>query len=91
LGGEPLPPALALAKKRMNLRTHAQGQGGETSAIELLEADANYFWWPTDAQLKVLGFILLRERLSEAKLEDFRAKVFRPGAAEAEDGGASGL
>jgi hypothetical protein len=39
---------MQLAKKRINLRTHAQGQGGEASAIELLEADANYYWWPTD-------------------------------------------
>jgi hypothetical protein len=83
--------AMQLAKKRINLRTHAQGQGGEASAIERLEADANYLWWPTDAQLKALVFILLRERLSESKLEDFRAKVSRPGAAEAEDGGASVL
>lgn len=65
---------MRLAKKRIEL----QGRNGEASAIELLEADANYFWWPTDAQLMLLGSVLLGERLSVDELVELRAKVFRP-------------
>jgi hypothetical protein len=70
--------AMRLAKKRIELQTRAQGRNGEASAIELLEADANYFWWPTDAQLKLLGSALLGERLDVEELVELRAKVFRP-------------
>jgi hypothetical protein len=70
--------ATRLAKKRIELQTRAQGRNGEASAIELLEADANYFWWPTDAQLKLLGSALLGERLDVEELVELRAKVFRP-------------
>jgi hypothetical protein len=66
--------AMRLAKKRIEL----QRRNGEASAIELLEADANYFWWPTDAQLKLLGSVLLGERLDVEELVELRAKVFRP-------------
>jgi hypothetical protein len=69
---------MRLAKKRIELQTPAQGRNGEASAIELLEADANYFWWPTDAQLKLLGSALLGERLDVEELVELRAKVFRP-------------
>jgi hypothetical protein len=36
-------------------RYHRWFSEGEVREDGRLEADANHFWWPTDAQLSVLG------------------------------------
>jgi hypothetical protein len=47
--------------------------------VDELEADANHFWWPTDAQLGVLGAALLKRTPSPDRLAELRAAVFNPG------------
>ena len=43
--------AMRLALKRLDILDRARA-GDPRTQIEGLEADANYFWWPTDAQLE---------------------------------------
>jgi len=72
--------AMRLAVKRFDLL----GPGSATDAhtvIDQLEADANYFWVPTDRELEALGAALLKRRPGPAELGELRAAVFRPGSA----------
>jgi len=70
--------AMRLALKRLDIRDRAR-EGDSRAQIEELEADANYFWWPTDAQLKALGPALLKRPLSPGQFAELRAMVFKPG------------
>ena len=47
------------------------------AVIEQLEADANYFWLPTDRELEGLGTARLKRRPGPAELAELRAAVFR--------------
>ena len=49
--------------------------------IEQLEADANAFWWPADAQLEALGTALFKRPPSPSHVAELRAMVFSPGDA----------
>ena len=73
--------AMRLALKRLDILDRARA-GDAGAQIEELEADANYFWWPTDAQLTALGTVLLKRPPSPTLLEEMRAAVFTPGDAE---------
>jgi len=46
------------------------------AVIEQLEADANYFWLPTDRELEGLGTARLKRRPGPAELAELRAAVF---------------
>lgn len=72
--------ATQLALKRLDILERVRG-GDAGAQIEQLEADANYFWLPTDAQLRALGAALLKSQPSPAQLQELRAAVFRPGDA----------
>ena len=72
--------ATRLAMKRQDLRGPVDpGEAG--AQIERLEADANYFWWPTDGQLRTLGTALLKRPPTSLQLVDLRAAVVTPGKA----------
>lgn len=49
--------------------------------IERPEADANYFWWPTDGRLRTLGTALLKGPPTSLQLVDLQAAVVTPGKA----------
>jgi len=69
--------AMQRAVKRLDLL--GPGFGADAQAlIEQLEADANYFWLPTDRELEGLGTALLKRRPGPAELAELRAAVFRP-------------
>jgi len=70
--------AMRLALKRLDILDRARA-GDPRTQIEELEADANYFWWPTDAQLEALGTMLLERPSSPTQLAELRATVFKPG------------
>ena len=72
--------AMRLALKRLDILDRARA-GDPRTQIEELEADANYFWWPTDAQLEALGTVLLERPSSPTQLAELRATVFKPGDA----------
>ena len=71
--------AMQAALKRIALPGYL-GTRGPDALIEELQADANYFWWPTDVQLEALGSALLGRSLSRTELADLWAVVVRPGA-----------
>ncbi len=72
--------AMQLALKRLDIVERARA-GDARAQIEELEADANYFWWPTDAQLTAVGTVLLKRPPSAAECAELRATVFKPGHA----------
>src|SRR5439155_8594484 len=62
-----------LAMKRVDLLGPVDpGEAG--AQIERLEADANYFWWPTDWQLRTLGAALLKRPPTSLQPVDLRAR-----------------
>jgi hypothetical protein len=70
--------AMRLAMKRVDLLGSVDP--GDTAAqIERLEADANYFWWPTDALLRAMGTALLKRSPTASQLVDLRVAVVTPG------------
>ena len=71
---------MRLALKRLDILGRV-GAGNARAQIEQLEADANYFWWPTDVQVNALGMVLLKRPPSPAQFVELRAVVFRPGDA----------
>ena len=72
--------ATRLAMKRVDLLGPVD-PGDAATQIERLEADANYFWWPTDGQLRALGTALLKRPPTSLQLVDLRAAVATPGRA----------
>jgi len=70
--------AIRRALKRLNILERVCA-GDPWAQIAQLEADANYFWAPTDVQLKALGTALLKRPPSPAQFVELRAVVFRPG------------
>lgn len=72
--------ATRLAMKRVDLLGPVD-PGDAAAQIERLEADANYFWWPTDGQLRALGTALLKRPPTFLQLVDLRAAVLTPGRA----------
>jgi hypothetical protein len=70
--------ATRLAMKRVDLLGPVD-LGDAAAQIERLEADANYFWWPTDGQLRALGTALLKRPQTSLRLVDLRAAVVTPG------------
>ncbi len=72
--------AMRLAVKRFDLLGPGFAVDAQT-LIERLEADANYFWVPTDRELEALGTALLKRRPGPAERAELRAAVFRPGSA----------
>ena len=72
--------AMRLAVKRFDLLGPDSAADAQT-VIDQLEADANYFWVPTDRELEALGAALLKRRPGPAELAKLRAAVFRPGSA----------
>ncbi len=72
--------AMRLALKRLDIRWRVEA-GDASAQIDQLEADANWFWWPTDVQLEALGAALLGRPPNPVQLVELRAVVFRPGAA----------
>ena len=72
--------AMRLAMKRLDILDRAR-EGDPETQIEELEADANYFWWPTDAQIEAVGTVLLRRPPSPAQFAELRAAMFKPGDA----------
>ena len=72
--------ATRLAMKRVDLLGPVD-PGDAAAQIERLEADANYFWWPTDGQLRALGTALLKRPPTSLQLVDLRAAVVTPGRA----------
>lgn len=72
--------AMRLALKRLDILGRVRA-GDAWAQIEQLEADANYFWLPTDAQLRALGAVLLEGSPSPSQCAELRAAVFRPGDA----------
>ena len=76
--------AMRLAVKRFDLLGPGSAADAQT-VIDQLEADANYFWVPTDRELEALGMALLKRRLSAAQLAELRAAVFRRGSAPNEE------
>ena len=71
---------MEVALKRLDILERVR-MGDVLAQIEELEADANYFWPPTDAQLEALGTALRKRPPSPAQLVELRSMVFRPGAA----------
>jgi hypothetical protein len=71
--------AMRLAVKRFDLLGPGFAADAQT-LIERLEADANYFWVPTDRELEALGTALLKRRPGPAERAELRAAVFRPGS-----------
>lgn len=71
--------AMRLAAKRLDLLGPDFVVDAQ-ALIEQLEADANYFWLPTDRQLETLGTALLKRRPGPVELAELRAAVFRPGS-----------
>jgi hypothetical protein len=72
--------ATHLAMKRVDL-VGPVDPGDAAAQIERLEADANYFWWPTDGQLRALGTALLKRPPTSSQVVDLRAAVVTPGKA----------
>ena len=72
--------AMRLAVKRFDLLGPGSAADAQT-VIDQLEADANYFWVPTDRELEALGAALLKRRPAPAELAELRAAVFRSGSA----------
>ena len=72
--------AMRLALKRLDILGRVRA-GDPWVQIAQLEADANYFWSPTDVRLKALGTALLKRPPSPAQFGELRAVVFRPGDA----------
>ena len=72
--------AMRLAMKRLDILDRAR-EGDPWTQIEELEADANYFWWPTDAQIEAVGTALLKRPPSPAQFAELRAAIFKPGDA----------
>ena len=60
--------AARLALKRLEILEGVRA-GDAGAQIEQLEADANYFWSPTDRQLRVLGTALLNRPSSPTQLQ----------------------
>jgi hypothetical protein len=71
--------AMRLAMKRVDLLGPAD-PGDAATQIARLEADADYFWWPTDELLRTVGAALLKRPPTSLQLVDLRAAVVRPGA-----------
>ena len=69
--------AMPLAVKRFDLLGPGLGADAQV-LIEQLEADANYFWLPTDREFAGLGTALLKRRRGPAELAELRAAVFGP-------------
>jgi hypothetical protein len=72
--------AMRRALKRLEIAERVDA-GDREAQIEELEADANHFWWPADAQLEALGMALLKARPGRAQLLELRDRVCRPGGA----------
>jgi len=72
--------ATRLAMKRVDLLGPVL-PADAAAQIEQLEADANYFWWPTEGQLRALGTVLLKRPPTFLQLVDLRAAVVTPGRA----------
>jgi hypothetical protein len=72
--------SMRLALKRLIILERVYA-GDPWAQIAQLEVDANYFWLPTDVQLKALGTALLKRPPSPAQFVELRAVVFRPGDA----------
>ncbi len=72
--------ATRLAMKRVDLLGPVD-PADAAAQIEQLEADANYFWWPTEGQLRALGTVLLKRPPTSLQLVDLRAAVATPGRA----------
>ncbi len=72
--------ATRLAMKRVDLLGPVD-PADAAAQIERLEADANYFWWPTEGQLRALGTVLLKRPPTFLQLVDLRAAVVTPGRA----------
>jgi hypothetical protein len=72
--------ATRLAIKRADLLGPV-GSEDAAAQIERLEADATYFWWPTDGQFRALGPALLKRPPTSLHLVDLRAAVVTPGRA----------
>jgi len=66
--------ATRLAMKRVDLLGPVD-LGDAAAQIEQLEADANYFWWLTEGQLRALGTALLKRPPTSLQLVDLRAAV----------------
>lgn len=77
--------AMRGALKRLDILGRVRA-GDPWAQIEELEADANYFWPPTDLQLRALGTVLRKRPPSPAQFAELRAAVFRPGADALRDG-----
>jgi hypothetical protein len=75
-----LSGAARLAMKRVDLLGPVD-PADVAAQIERLEADANYFWWPTDGQLRALGTALLKRPSTSLQLVDLRTAVVVPGQA----------
>jgi len=71
--------AMQAAVNRLDLFERIRATAAEAQIGEL-QADANYFWWPTDGQLEALGTALLKRSPSRTELVELRAAVCRPGA-----------
>ena len=76
--------AMRLALKRFDILWRVS-TGDAQARIEQLEADANYFWVPTDRELEALGTALLKRRPGPARLAELRAAVFRPGSVPSDE------
>jgi hypothetical protein len=73
--------AMQAAVNRLDLFERIRS-GGAEAQIEELQADANYFWWPTDTQLETLGTAVFGRSASQTELVELRAAVCRPGAGQ---------
>jgi len=76
--------AMRLALKRFDILWRVS-TGDAQARIEHLEADANYFWVPTDRELEALGTALLKRRPGPARLAELRAAVVKPGSAPSDE------
>ncbi len=74
---------MRLAFKRLDVLERVR-TGDTLAQIEQLEADANYFWWPTDVQIRGLGVALLKRVPTAAELAEMLGVVWRPGDAPRE-------
>ncbi len=72
--------AMRLAAKQLDIRWRLDA-GDASAQIDQLEADANWFWWPTDAQIETLGTALLGRLPSPVQVLELWGVVFRPGEA----------
>ena len=71
--------AMRMAVNRLEIGEQVSA-GNVAAQIEELQADANHFWWPTDAHIEALASALLKRPPSPAELAELGAVLFRPGA-----------